>query len=61
MYNTQNGASYDGLEDTHININQGAESTLCFLKAQMILEKYTRKATVSSRRLKENPTVLSNN
>ncbi|MBG7631228.1 MAG: glycosyl transferase family 1, partial [Bacteroidetes bacterium] len=61
MYNPQNGASYDGLEDTHININQGAESTLCFLKAQMILENYARKATISSRRLKANPTVISNN
>jgi glycosyltransferase involved in cell wall biosynthesis len=43
MYNPKNGASYDGLEDTHININQGAESTLCFFKAQMIMEKYFQK------------------
>jgi hypothetical protein len=43
MYNTKNGASYDGLEDIHININQGAESTLCFLKAQMIMEKHSKK------------------
>lgn len=43
MYNPKNGASYDGLEDTHININQGAESTLCFMKAQMIIEKYNGK------------------
>lgn len=42
MYNTVNGASYDGLEDTQININQGAESTLCFFKAQMIMKKYTQ-------------------
>lgn len=40
MYNPENGASYDGLEDKHININQGAESTLCFFKAQLIMEKY---------------------
>jgi hypothetical protein len=31
MYNPENGASYDGLEDKCININQGAESALCFL------------------------------
>jgi glycosyltransferase involved in cell wall biosynthesis len=43
MYNSINGASYDGLEDTQININQGAESTLCFFKAQMIMEKYKSK------------------
>lgn len=40
MYNPENGASYDGLEDTHININQGAESTLCFFKVRLIMEKY---------------------
>ena len=42
MYNTENGASYDGLEDKHININQGAESTLCFFKARLIMEKYKK-------------------
>lgn len=42
MYNPQNGASYDGLEDNNININQGAESTLCFMKVQLIIEKYNR-------------------
>ena len=41
MYNPENGASYDGLEDKHVNINQGAESTLCFFKARLIMEKYT--------------------
>ena len=44
MYNTENGASYDGLEDTIININQGAESTLCFFKARLIMNKYSEKA-----------------
>ena len=43
MYNPVNGASYDGLEDKTININQGAESTLCFFKAQLIMEKYVEK------------------
>lgn len=41
MYNPENGASYDGLEDTCVNINQGAESTLCFFKARLIMEKYS--------------------
>lgn len=40
MYNPVNGASYDGLEDKTININQGAESTLCFFKARLIMNKY---------------------
>ena len=43
MYNPENGASYDGLEDKTININQGAESTLCFFKARLIMEKYVEK------------------
>lgn len=41
MYNPENGASYDGLEDKCININQGAESALCFFKARLIMEKYS--------------------
>ena len=40
IYNPVNGASYDGLEDVNVNINQGAESTLCFFKAQLIMDKY---------------------
>ena len=44
MYNPENGASYDGLEDKMININQGAESTLCFFKAQLIMERHLEKA-----------------
>ena len=47
MYNPENGASYDGLEDKIININQGAESTLCFFKAQLIMEKYKEKVVHS--------------
>jgi uncharacterized protein YyaL (SSP411 family) len=43
MYNPENGASYDGLEDKQININQGAESTLCFFKARLLMEKYAEK------------------
>lgn len=40
VYNPVNGASYDGLEDKNVNINQGAESTLCFFKAQLIMNEY---------------------
>ncbi len=45
MYNPENGASYDGLEDKTININQGAESTLCFFKAQLIMKKHKEKTS----------------
>lgn len=40
IYNPVNGASYDGLEEKNVNINQGAESTLCFFKAQLIMDAY---------------------
>ncbi len=66
MYNTENGASYDGLEDTQININQGAESALCFFKAQIIMESHSKKTAIykSDRTLRNrklninNPTIL---
>jgi glycosyltransferase involved in cell wall biosynthesis len=51
MYNPENGASYDGLEDKIININQGAESTLCFFKSQLIMEKYKEKVIHSTKAL----------
>ena len=46
MYYSKYGASYDGLEDKRININQGAESTLCFFKTQIIMEQYVEKVTI---------------
>ena len=49
MYNPENGASYDGLEDKMININQGAESTLCFFKAQLIMNKYAEETVRKTR------------
>ena len=51
MYNPENGASYDGLEDKSINIDQGAESTLCFFKSQLIMEKHTRNTTQETKTL----------
>ena len=43
MYNPINGGAYDGLEDKNININQGAESALCFFKAQILMNQYLEK------------------
>lgn len=40
MYNPKTGGCYDGLEKENININQGAESTICYLMARIIMEKY---------------------
>jgi hypothetical protein len=41
MYNPCTGGCYDGLEDTHVNLNQGAESTVSYLMARLAIEKYT--------------------
>ena len=40
MYNPVNGACYDGLEKENVNINQGAESSLCYLMARLVVEDY---------------------
>ncbi len=40
IYNPCTGGCYDGLEENHVNINQGAESTLSFLIARLTIEKY---------------------
>lgn len=40
VYNPCTGGCYDGLEEMHVNINQGAESTISFLIARMTIEKY---------------------
>jgi hypothetical protein len=40
IYNPCTGGCYDGLEETHVNLNQGAESTLSYLMARCTIEKY---------------------
>ncbi|MEI7662926.1 MAG: glycosyltransferase [Bacteroidota bacterium] len=38
IYNPCTGGSYDGLEETHVNLNQGAESTVSYLMARITME-----------------------
>ena len=38
MYNPISGGGYDGLEKHNINLNQGAESTVCYLTARFVME-----------------------
>lgn len=42
IYNPISGGCYDGLEDDHVNINQGAESTVTYLMARIRIEKEIR-------------------
>lgn len=40
MYDPSSGGGYDGLEEHNPNLNQGAESTICYLLASMVLRKH---------------------
>lgn len=44
VYNPITGGCYDGLEENYINLNQGAESTVSYLMARLIIEKYDKAA-----------------
>ena len=39
MYNPISGGGYDGLEKENVNLNQGSESTVCFLTARLLMEE----------------------
>jgi hypothetical protein len=39
IYNPCTGGCYDGLEETHVNLNQGAESTVSYLMARLTIER----------------------
>jgi hypothetical protein len=54
VYNPCTGGCYDGLEDTYINLNQGAESTVSYLMARLTIEKYFLKNKKAIKLLKEN-------
>ena len=42
VYNPCTYGCYDGLEQAHVNLNQGAESTACYLMARITVEKYNK-------------------
>lgn len=39
MYNSITGGCFDGLEKSNVNLNQGAESTICYLMARLVMEQ----------------------
>jgi len=51
IYNPCTGGCYDGLEETHVNLNQGAESTVSYLMARLTIEKYIKPAKKLSNQL----------
>lgn len=40
IYNPCTGGCFDGLEETNVNLNQGAESTLSYLLARLTIARY---------------------
>jgi hypothetical protein len=51
IYNPCTGGCYDGLEETHVNLNQGAESTLSYLMARLTIEKHNNSEHTSQLQL----------
>jgi hypothetical protein len=54
MYNPCTGGCYDGLEFDHVNLNQGAESTVSYLLARLtVMQKRGLKRFQSVKSVKE--------
>ena len=43
IHNPLSGGCYDGLEEDHPNLNEGAESTVCYLMSRLVVESYVEK------------------
>ncbi|WP_081681223.1 glycosyltransferase [Flectobacillus major] len=48
IYNPCTGGCYDGLEETSVNLNQGAESTVSYLMARLTIEKSFKNSLIDS-------------
>jgi len=59
IYNPCTGGCYDGLEESHVNINQGAESTISYLLARLTMQIH--KNTDRPDQKKSNRTFNENN
>ncbi|MFB3389685.1 glycosyltransferase [Flavobacterium sp. LAR06] len=60
MYNPVSGGGYDGLEKENVNLNQGAESTVCYLTARLLIENLKVSDTKVIPLIKSNPGVAIN-
>ena len=47
VYNPLTGGCRDGVEEKNVNINQGAESTVCYLMARIIMERLEKQASIN--------------
>ncbi|HSD06337.1 glycosyltransferase [Flavobacterium sp.] len=57
IYNPCTGGCYDGLEETSVNLNQGAESTVSYLMARLTIEKHLRQKAKA--RKESQPAIIS--
>ncbi len=46
VYNPLTGGCRDGVEEKNVNINQGAESTVCYLMARIIMDRLEKPASI---------------
>ncbi|WP_291287462.1 glycosyltransferase [Flavobacterium sp.] len=60
MYNPVSGGGYDGLEKENVNLNQGAESTICYLTARLLMENFKSSESKVISLLKTRTTVILN-
>jgi len=48
IYNSATGGCFDGLEEHSVNLNQGAESTICYLMARLAMEEAKNRPVVKA-------------
>ncbi|PUZ20468.1 mannosyltransferase [Chitinophaga costaii] len=55
IYNPLTYGCYDGLETSSVNQNQGAESTVCYLMARLLMEQWNKQIYVASKNTEARP------
>jgi len=61
VYNPLTYGCYDGLEKNNINQNQGAESTVCYLIARLLMEQWNKHKYVTTKQSSLEPVKLGFN
>jgi glycosyltransferase involved in cell wall biosynthesis len=61
IYNPLTYGCYDGLEKNNVNQNQGAESTVCYLIARLLMEQWNKHKHVTVKEVGVGPARLSFN
>jgi hypothetical protein len=51
IYDRNSGGCRDGLEKHNVNMNEGAESTICYLLARLAMKRFHAEQTTGQKRL----------